>query len=133
MRYLLDTHVLVWWQRDDRRLSKEHRSVLARVARRREQVAVSAVSLWEIAKLIASGRLSASETVDDLLAELESSAALVILPLTARIVADSTRLGASFPSDPIDQLIAATARCNGLTLLTSDERILAARSVDAIG
>jgi PIN domain nuclease of toxin-antitoxin system len=40
------------------------------------------------------------------------------------VAVESTRLGARFHSDPIDQVIVATARCHGLTLLTVDERII---------
>ena len=47
-----------------------------------------------------------------------------MLLLTGRIAAESTRLGSAFPNDPADQLIAATARCHGLMLLTADERIV---------
>jgi len=55
------------------------------------------------------------------LEEIESE--LVVLPITARIAAESVRLGDDFPKDPAGQLIAATARCHGLTLMTADERI----------
>jgi PIN domain nuclease of toxin-antitoxin system len=48
---------------------------------------------------------------------------LKIFPLTPEIAADSVRLGDEFPSDPADQIIAATARHHGLKLLTSDDRI----------
>jgi PIN domain nuclease of toxin-antitoxin system len=46
-----------------------------------------------------------------------------VLPITAKIAAESVRLGDEFPRDPADQIIAATARCHGLTLMTSDKRI----------
>jgi PIN domain nuclease of toxin-antitoxin system len=48
---------------------------------------------------------------------------LTILPLTAKIAAESVRLGDDFPNDPADQIIVATARCHNLTLITADERI----------
>lgn len=57
---------------------------------------------------------------------------LTVMPLTARIALESTRLGARFPSDPVDQLIAATARCHALTLLTADERLIESGAV-AVG
>ena len=124
MKHLLDTHVLVRWLLDDRKLARQHVRILERCERAGQQVGVSAMSLWEIAKLVERGRLEMMQTVDESLADLESSPMFEILPITARIAVESTRLGSAFPGDPVDQIIAATARCHGLVLLTSDQRIL---------
>ena len=82
------------------------------------------MSLWEIAKLVERGRLTLELPLDECLEQLEKSSTWLVLPLTARIAAESTRLGVRFPADPADQVIAATARCQALTLLTVDERIV---------
>lgn len=124
MKYLLDTHVVIWWLMDDRKLSKEHMKLLERSERSGTAVGLSAISLWEIAKLVERGRLELTQSIDDSLEQLETSAFITILPLTGRVAIESTRLGARFHSDPTDQVIAATARCHGLTLLTVDERII---------
>jgi PIN domain nuclease of toxin-antitoxin system len=124
MKYLLDTHVVIWWLTDDRKLSKAHAKLLERSERSGTTVGLSALSLWEIAKLVERGRLELTQSLDDSLEQLETSELITILPLTARVAIESTRLGARFHSDPIDQLIVATARCHALTLLTEDERII---------
>jgi PIN domain nuclease of toxin-antitoxin system len=124
VKYLLDTHVAIWWLTDDRKLSKGHTKLLERSERSGTAVGLSAISLWEIAKLVERGRIELTQSVDDSLEQLETSAFVSILPLTGRVALESTRLGARFHSDPIDQIIVATARCNGLTLLTVDERII---------
>jgi len=124
VKYLLDTHVVIWWLTDDRKLSKAHAKLLEKSERSGTAVGLSAMSLWEIAKLVERGRLELTQSVDDSLEQLEASAFVTILPLTARVAIESTRLGARFHADPIDQVIAATARCHGLTLLTVDERII---------
>lgn len=124
MKHLLDTHVVIWWLTDDRRLSKAHARILERSERSGTTVGLSALSLWEIAKLVERGRLELTQSLDDSLEQIEASAFVTILPLTARIAIESTRLGARFHADPIDQIIAATARCHGLALLTEDERII---------
>lgn len=129
MKHLLDTHVLVRWLLDDRKLARQHARILERCERAGQQVGVSAMSLWEIAKLVERGRLEMMQTVDESLADLEASPMFEILPITARIAVESTRLGSDFPGDPVDQIIAATARCHGLVLLTSDQRILDSGSV----
>jgi PIN domain nuclease of toxin-antitoxin system len=124
VKYLLDTHVVIWWLTDDRKLSKGHAKLLERSERSGTAVGLSALSLWEIAKLVERGRLELTQSLDDSLEHLETSEFVTILPLTGRVAIESTRLGARFHSDPIDQLIVATARCHGLTLLTVDERII---------
>ncbi len=124
MKYLLDTHVVIWWLMSDRKLSKEHAKLLERSERTGTAVGLSAISLWEIAKLVERGRLELTQSVEDSFEQLESSEFVTVLPLTGRVAIESTRLGARFHSDPIDQVIAATARCHGLTLLTADERII---------
>ncbi len=123
LRHLVDTHIAVWWLQDDKQLSRGHRRVLTRTQNSGESVGLSTMSLWEIAKLVERGRLRMDRAVDECLADLEQSYFFTVLPITARIAAESTRLGASFPRDPADQIIAATARCHGLTLLTADTRI----------
>lgn len=121
---MLDTHVIVWWLTDDRKLRKEHARLLDKNERANVPVAISAITLWEIAKLVERGRLELTQSVDECLDDLESNALVTVLPLTARIATESSRLGVRFPTDPIDQIIAATARCNSLILLTVDQRII---------
>jgi len=50
-------------------------------------------------------------------------AGVIVKPLTAEIAVLATRFPLDFPPDPADRLIAATARAEGLTLITRDERI----------
>jgi len=60
---LLDTHVLVWMVAEPKRLS---RAALAEIrsAQREGGIALSAISLWELASLVARGRIRAYGTVD---------------------------------------------------------------------
>lgn len=129
MKYLVDTHVVIWWMHDDRKLSTRFARALEKCERTNMSVGLSALSLWEIAKLVERRRLELTRSLDETLRDLDSSSLFEVLPLTARIAAESTRLGGNFPGDPIDQLIAATARCHGLTLMTADQRILASGAV----
>ena len=118
---LLDTHILIWWQLDSARLSRAQLQTLQDLEKRGQPRFLSAISLREIASLTATGRLEIPTAADIWLEEIESD--LMVLPITARIAAESVRLGEDFPKDPADQIIAATARCHGLTLITADERI----------
>jgi PIN domain nuclease of toxin-antitoxin system len=129
LKHLLDTHVVVRWYLDSPRLSKAHRKILVQAETRKTRLFVSAISIWEIAKLVETGKLELMRSLDECLSEIEANALIEVLPLTARIAAESVRLGVNAPRDPADQLIMATARCHGLVLLTDDERIAASKLV----
>jgi PIN domain nuclease of toxin-antitoxin system len=76
-----------------------------------------------MAFMIQGGRIQVDASLDAWLDSIDSHPLLTILPLTAKIVAESVRLGDDFPNDPAGQIIVATARCHDLTLITADERI----------
>jgi len=120
---LLDTHILVWWRLDSKLLSRSQARKLQDLENRQEPVAISAITLWEIATLSARGRIEISEPPEVWLGEIEGHPLIEVLPLTARIAAESVRLGPDFHNDPADQLIVATARLHGLPLMTADRRI----------
>ncbi len=120
---LLDTHILIWWRLESRRLSRSQVRRLQDQENRQEPVAISAITLWEIAMLSARGRIEIAGPPEIWLEEIEEHALIEVLPLTARIAAESVRLGPDFHNDPADQMIVATARLHGLPLMTADERI----------
>ena len=132
MRLLLDTHALLWWLIDEDRFSREQLVRLERAETEGECLGLSSISLWEIAKLAELGKISLHSSVDLLLDQIERHHRIEVLPLTARIALESTRLGPAFPRDPSDQLIAATARVHGLSLLTADRRIRASGVVGVV-
>lgn len=121
--------MLLWALLGGDELTRDHREHLERAEQAGEVLAIAAISLWEIAMLVARGRVTMRGSVDVLLGEIENHARFEILPLTARIALESTRLGPSFHRDPADQLIAATCRVHGLTLVTADARIRASAVV----
>ncbi len=117
---LLDSHVLIWAVSDSKRLSSTAASAIRR-ARRGGGVAVSAISAYEVAWQIASGRVHGYGTVEaSLLRFLEG---VTVLPITPEIAALATQFPDDYPHDPADRIIGATARAEGLTLVTKDERI----------
>ena len=121
--FLLDTHILVWWLLGVKRLSAAQSRALDDLESNRQSVALSAMSLRELAKLIQDGRFEVDATLEDWLDGIESHPLITILPITAKVAAESVKLGDDFPCDPADQIIVATARCHGLTLITADDRI----------
>lgn len=97
--------------------------MLRDAVRRREPVAISAITLLEIAVLFGKGSTRGDIPLDELLGELESSPALQIIPLTVEVAAEVGALGGAL-RDPADRAIVATARVRRLRLLTSDQRII---------
>jgi len=115
MRYLLDTSIWLRLSREPHTLPEACRALLLA----EPQVGLSAVSLREVAWKAAHGRLDLGQpTLDWFYSALTSQ--LVILPLTPEIAAKSASLEAFPVDDPYDQMIVATARQHGLTVLTSD-------------
>lgn len=128
-RFLLDTHIAVWWIGQPRRLSTEQRRIIRNVEQHCQPVGVSAISLLEIALKFRITGHSVSAT--HLLETIESLPLFQILPLTTEIAAEVIGLTSAL-RDPSDCAIVATARIHGLKLLTSDQRIIQSKLVSVI-
>lgn len=127
-RLLLDTHVIVRWLFESRKLTRDQLRVLERAVRRAEPVAFSAISLLEIAVLATEGKLKAP--LHEFLAGLEANPVFRMLPLTYDIASGIASLVGL--RDPADRAIVATARVHRLALVTSDQRILESHLVPVI-
>lgn len=129
MIYLLDTHVLLWWVLNEPVREYEFKARIEESVRKGNPVGIAAITLWEIATLVEHGRIRLAGSVELLIEQIEQHPSVHIVPLTGKIALESARLGKNFPKDPADRLIAATARCHGLRLVTADERIRSSGSV----
>lgn len=123
MRYLLDTHVWVWWHVRPAALSPRVTRVIGRPGAR-DELLLSAISVWEFTKLIEKGRLGVSCDPEEWVEQALRMPGLRLVPLSPRIAYRSTVLPAPFHEDPADQIIVATAREEDATILTKDERVL---------
>ena len=132
MRYLLDTHVWVWSVLGDRRLGARARRTLAALPPA-ERVGLASISLKEAAWHLAHGRIVVSgQSWPGWLRQASRVPTLEVLPLTVEVAIASEEISASFPADPADRLIAATAKVNGLTLITADRAIRDAADVPTL-
>jgi PIN domain nuclease of toxin-antitoxin system len=121
-RLLLDTHVLIRWLIEARKLSRTQLRVLEAAAGRGEPVALSAISLLEIAVLASGERPLLKVPLDEFFRDLNSNPVFRVLPLTWEVALEVASVGAL--RDPADRAIAATARVHRLRLVTSDRRII---------
>jgi PIN domain nuclease of toxin-antitoxin system len=117
---LLDTHALVWAVGEPRRLSRAAAGAI-RKAREEDGLAIAAITLWELAVLVARGRIQAYGTIEASVRLLVEG--VTIKPLTAEIAALAAQFPEEYPRDPADRLIGATARAEGLALVTQDEKM----------
>jgi len=117
---LLDTHVLAWSVLETKKLSRAAASAIMR-AQRGDGVAISAITLWELASLLAKGRIRAVGTIDASIKQLTEG--VTVKPITAEIASLATQFPEGYSHDPADRLIGATARAEGLTLITRDENM----------
>lgn len=127
---ILDTHIWVWWVHRVESLTKVQEQTI--VANEGEQIGVSTISLWEIAKLVEYGRLELPFSIEEWFEQAINYPGIEILELTPEIVIESTRLPGEFHRDPADQIIVATARINNCPLVTSDKKILDYSHVETI-
>ena len=116
---LLDTHVWIWASLDDR-TSLSPRAV--RVIKEAKRKWVSAISCWELAKLVERKRIGFSIPVLNWITRSFNEMDISIADLSPEIAVESTQLK-GFHKDPADQIIVATSRVLGVPLLTSDRRI----------
>lgn len=115
MRYLLDTHVVLWWLDNKSPLRKKHRDLINDPI---SEVFVSAASIWETSIKCAKGRLT---TPDDFVMQLKLSK-ISILPVTAEH-AYAVRSLPSLHGDPFDKMLVVQALIEDLIIMTRDKNV----------
>lgn len=121
MRVLADTHVMLWWLRDDRRLSERAVAILENGS---NDVLWSIASSWEIAVKLAIGKLELDKPPERLFAELVGEQGVALLPIGH----DHCVRLAALPlhhRDPFDRMLVAQAQQERVPILTADTKLTA--------
>ena len=133
MPILLDTHAWVWWVSDDRRLSKKAAAAIRRTAHDEDWgVWISTISIWEVAKKVEKKQLVLDRPVRQWMEQADDRAGSALAELSAAILLDSCELPQPFHGDPADQMIVASARHLGASLVTKDRKLRSYRHVQTL-
>jgi PIN domain nuclease of toxin-antitoxin system len=106
---------------DPERVSRSAAVELSAASKRGEPLAIAAPTLYEFALAVARKRVETTKPLDYLLGEV--IARFAVLPLTAEIAGAAATMRETFPRDPFDRLITATALIGNLLLITADRAI----------
>jgi PIN domain nuclease of toxin-antitoxin system len=128
---ILDTHAWFWLSAHPARLSPAARAAIER-ASRSGGIAIASVSLVELAAAITRGRILASGSPERALHELIRATAVVVKEITPLVAMLATQFPPEFPRDTADRIIAATARAEGVPLVTRDLRIRRSPFVETV-
>jgi PIN domain nuclease of toxin-antitoxin system len=128
---LLDTHAWLWLGMSPRRLSAAATSAI-QAATNSGGLDIASVTLVEVAWLMARGRLRLQGTPETLLPELLDSTGVVVKEITPAIAALFTHFPDAVGHDPVDRVILATARLDGMPLVTRDRRMRAQHMVQTV-
>lgn len=116
---VLDTHAWIWWRTEPGRLSTS----AARALSSADSLGLSSISVWELGTLVRCGRISLDRDIGKWVRQALADPRLAVLAPNAEVALAAALLDDSFPGDPADRLIYATAYRAGARLVTRDNRV----------
>lgn len=123
IRVVADTHALLWYLYDDERLSGVARQAMDDAGARWGQIGISSIALVEVLYLVEKGRIS-PDSLDRIIEVLERpAAALAEIPVDRHVALAMRRIDRPRVPDLPDRIVAATALCLGVPLISRDRRI----------
>jgi PIN domain nuclease of toxin-antitoxin system len=116
---VLDTATWIWRASDPKRLTTSARRAIDEA----ERALVSAISVWEVAMLVAKRRIQLDRPVEQWVDIALALPGIQLAPLEPAIAVRSSKLPGEFHPDPADRIIVATALENAVPIITPDDRI----------
>jgi PIN domain nuclease of toxin-antitoxin system len=127
---LLDTHVVVWLALEPHRISRPGQAAIDKARRAVRGLAISDFTLVELSMLFRKKQFELIVNPKAFLSEVERR--FVVLPITANIALQALELPGTYPKDPADRIIGATALIEDIPLITADQAIRKSRAVPTI-
>jgi PIN domain nuclease of toxin-antitoxin system len=119
---VLDTHAWLWWCADIAKIPARLRGELAK----ERELVVSTISAWEVAMLVAKGRLGLRGDTRSAIRALMAAPRIRMAPVTEAVALEAGLFASTFHGDPADRIIVATALDLRATLVTKDRLISSA-------
>ncbi len=119
---ILDTHIWVWWNHKDSKLTSNHCKVINE--ERSKGLGICSISLIEVSRLVTQNRLILPCPIQEWFNIALAQEGVILLSITPQIAIDSYSLPGNFHKDPADRLIVSTARVYDVPLVSVDEKII---------
>jgi PIN domain nuclease of toxin-antitoxin system len=128
---VLDTHVWLWWLSNPEKLSP---AAAERIEKETQAsgIRISSISVWEIAMLVAKGRLELAVDITEWFAVTESLSFVKFIPVNNSVAVQAVRLPGHFHDDPADRIIVATAMVSSASIISADNKIRGYRGVKSV-
>ena len=127
---ILDTHIWIWWVHGSEKITNTQAEIIQ--VNETDIIGVSAITCWEIAKLVEQDRIDLHCPLKEWFTQALSYPGINLFELSPDIAIESTQLPGEFHKDPADQIIVATARLHNCKLVTSDSKILEYPYVESV-
>ena len=115
MRYILDTHTLIWYFEDNSELSFKAKSIIEDID---NEIFVSMASLWEIGIKVGLGKLIIPFDIDEIIARIRKES-MNMITIDIKHVKGIQTLP-HHHRDPFDRMIIAQAKVDNCTVITRD-------------
>lgn len=127
---VLDTHVVLWLALEPASVSKNAKMAIEESRTTGQGLAISDITLFEIAIVERKRWIQLTSSLENFLTEIEGR--FVVLPITGEVCVRAMRLPGTYPKDPADRIIGASALVNGASLITADQAIRRSKAVKTI-
>lgn len=115
MKYLLDTHILIWWAEDNKKLKSQHKEIIADPE---NMIFVSVVSVWEVIIKTKLKKIRLKTSVDKIIERYDFN----VIDIKMEHILALNKLK-DYHKDPFDRLLIVQSKVEDLTLLTDDKLI----------
>ncbi len=124
---VVDTHVVLWLALEPDKISRTARLAIEEARHGGQGLAISDITLFEIAMIVSKGRVKLDASLETFLSEVEGR--FVVLPITGKVCARAMDLPEIYPKDPADRIIGATTLVAADHLITADNEIRRSKAV----